>query len=105
MPLYLQTCILFTLNFLDAILTVFWVRNGFATEGNQLMATLLDIGDLPFLSVKIAVGAVAAVVLWKWSHLRLAQYGLLTALFIYSCLMAIHFLTGLSAIGLVATGT
>ncbi len=105
MPLYLQTCILFTLNFLDAVLTVFWVRNGIATEGNQLMATLLDIGDVPFLSVKIAVGAIAAVVLWNWSHLRLAKYGLSATLLIYSCLMAVHFLTGLSAIGLVASDT
>jgi len=40
------------------------VRNGFATEGNQLMAELLDIGDLPFLAVKVAVGGVAAIVLF-----------------------------------------
>lgn len=105
MPLYLQTSILFALNFLDAIFTIFWVRNGIATESNQLMATLLDIGDLPFLAVKIAVGAVAAIVLWKWSHLRLAKYGLLASLFIYSCLMAVHFFTGLTAVGFVVSDT
>ncbi|NNE65211.1 MAG: hypothetical protein HKN33_01490 [Pyrinomonadaceae bacterium] len=105
MPFYLQVVLLFTFNFMDAVLTLFWVRNGFATEGNHLMATLLDIGDMPFLLVKLAVGAIAAVVLWKWNHLRLAKYGLLIALFIYTALMGVHFVTGLSAMGFVARET
>ena len=102
MPFYVQAAVLFFFNVADALLTIFWVRNGFATEGNILMATLLDIGDLPFLAVKLAVGAIAAVVLWKWSNFALAKYGLMVALIIYTGLMGIHFLTGLSAIGLVA---
>lgn len=102
MPLYHQTLLLFTLNFLDAVLTVYWVRNGFATEGNQLMATLLDIGDFPFLAVKVAIGAVTAVVLWRWRDLRLAKYGMAVALAIYIGLMGIHFFTGLSAFGYVS---
>jgi hypothetical protein len=102
MPLYGQTILLFVLNFLDAVLTIYWVRNGFATEGNHLMATLLDIGDLPFLAVKVAIGAVTAVVLWRWRNMRLAKYGLGLALTIYVVLMGIHFFTGLSAFGLVS---
>ena len=93
------TFLLFALNLLDAVLTIYWVRNGFASEGNQLMAGLLDIGDLPFLAVKIAVGAVAAFVLWRWRNLRLAKYGLVLALGVYVALMGIHFFTGLSAFG------
>ena len=102
MPLIYQTCLLFTLNLLDALLTLFWVRNGFASEENKLMATLLDVGDFPFLAVKIAIGAVAAVVLWRWRDLRLAKYGLILALVVYSGLMVIHFFTGLSACGLIS---
>ena len=102
MPLFHQTFLLFALNFLDAVLTIYWVRNGFATEGNQLMATLLDIGDLPFLAVKVAIGAVTAIVLWRWRNLRLAKYGLAVALAIYISLMGIHFFTGLSAFGYVS---
>ena len=102
MTLFHQAFLLFALNFLDAVLTIFWVRNGFATEGNQLMATLLDIGDLPFLAVKVAIGAVTVVVLWRWRTLRLAKYGLLIALGIYIGLMVIHFFTGLSALGYVS---
>ena len=102
MPLFHQTFLLFTLNFLDAVLTIYWVRNGYATEGNHLMATLLDIGDLPFLAVKLGIGAVTAVVLWRWRKLRLAKYGLALALAVYIGLMGIHFFTGLSAFGYVS---
>jgi hypothetical protein len=94
--------LLFTLNFLDAILTVYWVRNGHATEGNHLMATLLDLGDIPFLTVKFMIGAVTAIVLARWGNLRLAQLGLSIALGIYIGLMAIHFVTGLSAFGMLS---
>jgi hypothetical protein len=102
MPLFHATFLLFALNVLDAVLTIFWVRNGFATEGNHLMATLLDIGDLPFLAVKVGIGAVTAVVLWRWRNFRLAKYGLSIALFVYIMLMGVHFVTGLSALGYVS---
>lgn len=102
MPLYGQTLLLFALNAIDALLTLYWVRNGFATEGNHLMATLLDIGDVPFLAVKVAIGAVTAIVLWRWRHLPLAKYALGFALIIYVCLMGVHFFTGLSAMGLIS---
>ena len=102
MQLFRQTFLLFALNLIDAVLTIYWVRNGFATEGNQLMATLLDIGDFPFLAVKIAIGATAAVVLWHWGNLRLARYGLTLALMVYIGLMGVHLFTGLSAFGLVS---
>lgn len=100
MQIVTQALLLFSLNLIDALLTIFWVRNGFATEGNHLMAALLDIGNLPFLLVKIAIGALASVVLWKWSNFRLAKYGLTLAVSLYVLLMGVHFVTGLSAAGL-----
>ena len=102
MPMSTQTFLLFTLNFLDAVLTIFWVEKGFASEGNQLMAGLLDIGVLPFLLVKIAVGAVASVVLWRWGNLQLAKYGLAVALLVYVCLMGVHIFTGLVGYGFIS---
>ncbi len=102
MPLYRQTILLFSLNLLDAIFTIYWVRNGFATEANHLMATLMEIGDLHFLAVKLAIGAIAALVLWRWRTLRLARYGLTVALAVYVGLMGIHLFTGLSAVGLIS---
>ena len=105
-PIYMHllapTFLLFALNLLDALLTIIWVRNGVATESNQLMAGLLDIGNGPFLIVKIAIGAVAAVVLYRWGNRPLARYGLAVALAVYVGVMGIHIFTGLSAVGYVS---
>ena len=98
----MPTILLFSLNLLDALLTIVWVRSGVATEGNQLMATLLDIGNGPFLTVKIAIGAIAAIVLFKWGCRPVARYGLAVALAVYIGLMGIHIFTGLSAFGYVS---
>jgi hypothetical protein len=102
MPLSTQSLLLFTLNLLDAALTIYWVRNGYATEGNQLMATLLDIGVFPFLAVKIAVGTVAAITLWRWGNLKLAKYGLAVTLTLYIGLMGVHLFTGLAVFGYIS---
>lgn len=102
MQLLPSTFLLFALNLLDALLTIVWVRTGVATEGNQLMAHLLDIGNGPFLSVKIAIGAVAAFVLFWWGTRPLARYGLAVALALYVGLMGIHLFTGLAAFGVVS---
>jgi hypothetical protein len=91
--------LLFLLNCLDALLTILWVRNGLATEGNGLMAYLLDAGDFPFLSVKLAVGAGVAYVLYTWSHLALARGGLQLVSGLYLALMFVHAATGVSALG------
>lgn len=93
------TIVLFLLNFADAVLTIYWVRNGFATEGNMLMASLLDMGNAPFLTVKVMIGAATAMILWRWKNLRVAQYGLSIALAVYLGVMAVHLFTGLSAFG------
>ncbi|MFZ1700308.1 MAG: DUF5658 family protein [Pyrinomonadaceae bacterium] len=102
MQLIAPTVLLFGLNLLDALLTIVWVRSGVATEGNQLMASLLEIGNGPFLGVKIAIGAVAAIVLFRWGNRPLARYGLAVALAVYIGLMGIHLFTGLSAFGIVS---
>jgi hypothetical protein len=90
---------LFLLNWLDAQLTIVWVRNGLATEGNTLMAYLLDAGNVPFLAAKLFVGASVAFVLYRWSHLALARRGLHLVLGLYCALMFIHAATGISALG------
>ena len=93
---------LFALNAIDALLTLYWVRNGMATEGNTLMATLLDTGDLPFLAVKFAVGGVTAYTLWHYRSFKLAKYGVTVALGVYTMIMGAHVLTGLLAYGYLA---
>lgn len=102
MQLSRQAFFLFALNLFDGILTIYWIHNGFATEGNQLMAGLLEFGYLPFLAVKSAVGALTALTLWRWGNLRMAKFGLTLLLGIYISLMGVHFLTGLTAFGFIS---
>lgn len=102
MQILRQSILLFLLNFLDAVLTIYWVHNGFATEGNHLMAGVLNAGYVPFLAVKLTIGAIAALVLWHWGNLRLARIGLAFALAAYISVMGVHFITGLSAFGFIS---
>jgi hypothetical protein len=90
---------LFLLNWLDAQLTLFWVRSDIATEGNRLMAQLLQFGDSPFLLTKLAIGTFAAYMLYRCSHLSIARRGMRLVLTIYIALMFTHVATGLSALG------
>ena len=90
---------LFLLNWLDAQLTLIWVRSDIATEANNLMAQLLNIGDAPFLLTKLAIGAFSAYVLYRCSHLTIARRGMKLALTVYGALMLVHAATGLSAMG------
>ena len=99
MSVLTKCLLLFLLNWLDAQLTIIWVRNNLATEGNGLMAYLLDAGNAPFLLTKIVVGAGVAFVLYRWSHLALARRGLRLVLGLYCALMFVHAATGVSALG------
>jgi hypothetical protein len=94
-----KSCLLFTLNWLDAQLTLLWIRLGVATEGNSLMARILEHGDLTFLAAKLAIGAFAALILYRCAHLPLAKRGLNVVLGIYVILMLVHVATGCVAMG------
>jgi uncharacterized protein DUF5658 len=95
-----KSLLLFVLNWLDAQLTLLWVRLNVATEGNALMAWLLDHGNGSFLLFKVAIGAAAAYILYRCSHLPLAKRGMTFVLGIYVALMVVHAATGCVALGL-----
>ncbi len=94
-----KSILLFMLNLLDAQLTIIWVRMGVATEGNGLMARLMESGNAPFLLTKLAVGALVAYALYRFSHIELAQRGMRLVLGIYLALMCVHALAGMTALG------
>ena len=96
---YAKSLLLFLLNWMDAQLTIVWVRAGLATEGNVLMAPLLDAGNAPFLLTKLFVGAFVAFTLYRWSYLSMARRGMKLVLGLYLALMFVHAATGLSAFG------
>ena len=94
-----KSVLLFALNWIDGQLTLFWVHTNIASEGNGLMSHLLNLGDFPFLLVKLGVGAFAAITLYHCSHLPLARRGMQFVLTIYGALMLAHMATGMSALG------
>ena len=101
MYLVRETFLLFSLNLLDALLTLIWVRNGAASEANALMAKLLENGDFTFLAAKIAIGTFTAIVFIRSGGGKLAKCGMSLALTVYLSLMGVHVVTGLSAFGLI----
>ena len=94
-----KSLLLFAMNWLDAQLTILWVRMNIATEGNAIMARLLNMGEAPFLVVKLFIGAFAAYTLYRCAHMPLARRGMKLVLGLYLLLMAVHVVTGFAALG------
>jgi hypothetical protein len=87
------------LNALDAQLTLLWIRLNVASEGNTLMARVIEHSEWTFLGAKLAIGAFAAYILYRCAHLPLARHGLTAVLGVYAVLMLIHVATGCVALG------
>ena len=100
-----KSLLLFALNGVDAQLTIIWIRLNVATEGNAIMAWILNLGEVPFLALKLTVGAFAAYILYRAAHLPIARRGMALVLAIYFALMAVHVATGFSALGWYAPET
>jgi hypothetical protein len=94
-----KAILLFSLNWLDAQLTILWVRLNVATEGNGFMAHLLNHSEGSFLSVKLVIGALAAYTLYRCAEVPMARRGMKLVLGIYLVLMFVHVATGFSALG------
>ena len=94
-----KSCLLFALNWFDAQLTLLWIRLNVATEGNALMAHIMNYGEGTFLSAKLLVGGFAAYILYRCGHLPLAKHGLTVVLGVYVFIMLVHAATGCVALG------
>ena len=105
MPALSKALLLFAMNWLDAQLTILWVRLNIATEGNGLMASLLNQGEAPFLSVKLIIGAIAGYTLYRFAEIPVARQGMKLVLGVYLALMIVHVATGFSALGWHAPAT
>ena len=100
-----KALLLFVMNWLDAQLTILWLRLNVATEGNSVMATLLNHGESSFLSVKLVIGALSAYILYRFAEIPIARRGMKFVLGIYLALMVVHAVTGFSALGWQAPAT
>ena len=97
--------LLFAMNWLDAQLTILWLRLHVATEGNGIMAGLLNHSEASFLSVKLLIGGLSAYILYRFAEIPIARRGMKIALGVYLALMIVHMVTGFSALGWQAPAT
>src|SRR5258705_10316604 len=93
------------MNWLDAQLTILWLRLNIATEGNGIMASLLNHSEASFLSVKLLIGALSAYILYRFAEIPIARRGMRVVLGVYLALMVVHAITGFSALGWHAPAT
>jgi hypothetical protein len=100
-----KAVLLFAMNWLDAQLTILWLRLNVATEGNGLMASLLNHSEGSFLSVKLVIGGLSAYILYRFSEIPIARRGMKIVLGVYLALMIVHTVTGFSALGWSAPAT
>lgn len=100
-----KALLLFAMNWLDAQLTILWLRLNVATEGNGIMAGLLNHSETSFLSVKLLIGALSAYILYRFAEIPIARRGMKVVLGVYLALMVVHVVTGFSALGWHAPAT
>ena len=88
--------LLVAVNFTDAVLTLWWVEMGIATEANPLMDALLQLGSESFLAVKFALVNLGAYLLWQCRRYWVARQGLLLALLVYGFVAYAHIRTAMA---------
>ena len=100
-----KALLLFTMNWLDAQLTILWLRLNIATEGNGIMAGLLGHSEASFLTVKLIIGGISAYILYRFAEIPIARRGMKVVLGLYLALMIVHAVTGFTALGWHAPAT
>lgn len=78
------------LNFVDAALTLFAVRAGWAVEANPLMDELLFRGPVSFMIGKMAVVSLGVLLLWRLRRHTMSIVGTIAGFFAYTAILSIH---------------
>jgi hypothetical protein len=86
--------VILVLNLVDSCFTLAWISSGMATEANEVMATVLELGPVAFAMVKMCLVTGGVYVLVVRSQTRLAQVGLSLTTVVYTlvCTHHLHFL-------------
>ncbi len=78
------------LNLLDAVLTLFWVGTGLATEANVFLQTVVSEHPLGFVMAKTSLVSLGSWLLWQRRHHPLSVIGLVSVFVVYFCLTLHH---------------
>jgi hypothetical protein len=78
------------LNLIDAVLTLFWVRFGFASEANTLMDELVNEHALLFVLVKISLVGMGSWLLWRQRQSAISVVAIFVAFMTYYVVLLYH---------------
>jgi formate hydrogenlyase subunit 3/multisubunit Na+/H+ antiporter MnhD subunit len=78
------------LNLLDAVLTLFWVRSGLASEANTLIDELVSDQAVVFVCVKLALVGMGSWLLLKHRESPLAVMAIFAAFMTYYLVLLYH---------------
>jgi len=81
---------LILLNVLDGVLTITWVSSGMASEVNPLMDRLIQIHPVVFMTTKVTLVSLGALLLWRFRDHALAVGSLYLCVAAYSLLVLYH---------------
>jgi hypothetical protein len=78
------------MNLIDAVLTLWWVRTGFATEANPLLRDIVNEHALLFVMGKLALVSLGTALLWRQREHGLAVVGIFSAFLTYYFVLLFH---------------
>ena len=82
--------LLLFLNIIDAMATLYWIENELATETNPLMHAWIQLSPDLFVAVKVTLATMGASLLWVFRKHKLAYWGGMALLSLYSGIILIH---------------
>jgi hypothetical protein len=82
-------CVLL-LNLVDAVLTLYWVRAGFASEANTLIDELVNEHAVVFVLVKLGLVGMGSWLLWSRRRSPLAVVAIFAAFLAYYLVLLHH---------------
>jgi len=82
--------VVLVLNLLDAMLTLYWVRGGLATEANTLIDELVRENAIGFVSTKLALVGLGSWLLWNRRRHPVAVVGIFAAFVVYYLIFLHH---------------
>ena len=78
------------LNLIDAVLTLLWVRAGFAREANPLLSRIVEEHAFLFVMGKLVLVFLATALLWRHRQQPLAVVGIFAAFLVYYAVLVYH---------------
>lgn len=78
------------MSWIDAVLTLLWIKLSMAEELNPLLERFLEIGPLYFISSKLGLTSLGCLVLYLCREKKIAQNAALGLFAFYGCLIIYH---------------